>query len=230
MKDDEEAKLTNEIIEKLNQGKQDLEHSMSDLQKTVSTLKQHIVEQKEKQKLLVAFPDLNIPTEAQFESTGDIVVDMEKQLQANSIRISILEEENARLRKSLSKLKQTAQQGNLKLIPQTQLWSSPDEIPSEEGKKTICHYDTEETASLCSGYTRSPQPTASSASVAARSQRPNSMQWDKVPAVDAMRKALTNISSTPQNSGVSFYSELRRTGSSPGNRAFSAKIRKPYRK
>lgn len=42
---------------------------------------------------------------------------MEKQLQANSIRIGVLEEENARLRSALAKVKAAAEQGVLKVRP-----------------------------------------------------------------------------------------------------------------
>lgn len=40
---------------------------------------------------------------------------MEKQLQANSIRIGVLEQENARLRSALAKVKAAAEQGVLKV-------------------------------------------------------------------------------------------------------------------
>lgn len=40
---------------------------------------------------------------------------MEKQLQANSIRISVLEQENVRLRSALAKVKAAAEQGVLKV-------------------------------------------------------------------------------------------------------------------
>ncbi|XP_075625753.1 coiled-coil domain-containing protein 157 isoform X2 [Balearica regulorum gibbericeps] len=55
---------------------------------------------------------------------------MEKQLQANSIRIGVLEQENARLRSALAKVKAAAEQGVLKLVPQTQLWS---QLSSQHG-------------------------------------------------------------------------------------------------
>lgn len=49
------------------------------------------------------------------EGSGDITEDMEKQLQANSIRISILEEENSKLRASLQKLEEKSKQGPLQV-------------------------------------------------------------------------------------------------------------------
>lgn len=50
-----------------------------------------------------------------FAGTGSLTQDMEKQLQANSIRIGVLEQENARLRSALAKVKAAAEQGVLKV-------------------------------------------------------------------------------------------------------------------
>ncbi|XP_071672034.1 coiled-coil domain-containing protein 157 isoform X7 [Patagioenas fasciata] len=55
--------------------------------------------------------------------SGSVTEDMEKQLEANSIRIGVLEQENARLRSALAKVQVAAAQGVLKLIPQTHLCS-----------------------------------------------------------------------------------------------------------
>ncbi|XP_064890040.1 coiled-coil domain-containing protein 157 isoform X6 [Columba livia] len=55
--------------------------------------------------------------------SGSVTEDMEKQLEANSIRIGVLEQENTRLRSALAKVQVAAAQGVLKLIPQTQLCS-----------------------------------------------------------------------------------------------------------
>lgn len=46
-----------------------------------------------------------------FAGTGDVIEDMGKQLQANNIRINILEEENMRLRAAVVKMKEATQQG-----------------------------------------------------------------------------------------------------------------------
>nr|XP_025042940.1 coiled-coil domain-containing protein 157-like [Pelodiscus sinensis] len=58
---------------------------------------------------------------------------MAKQLQANNIRISVLEEENSRLRAARGRMKEAAQQGALRLIPQTQLWPPSSRIGSKDG-------------------------------------------------------------------------------------------------
>ncbi|XP_068557346.1 coiled-coil domain-containing protein 157 isoform X2 [Anas acuta] len=105
-----------ELLDTLQQEKQSLEQSVSELREDVSRLEQQAQELKEREKLLVFFPELHVPAETQFESTGNIAEDMEKQLQANDIRIGVLEQENTRLRAVLAKLKAAAQQGVLQLL------------------------------------------------------------------------------------------------------------------
>ncbi|CAH2294954.1 Hypothetical predicted protein [Pelobates cultripes] len=112
-----------EVVKQLQQQKQKLEKSISGTESKLRELEVDLQEQREKARLLVSYPDLNTPPV--FESTGDIAEDMDKQLQANSIRINILEEENSRLRANLSKLKEKDQLGQLRLVPQTQLWNTP---------------------------------------------------------------------------------------------------------
>ncbi|KAG8455620.1 hypothetical protein GDO86_001719 [Hymenochirus boettgeri] len=110
-----------EVVKVLQREKQSLEESISGMDKQLSDLQQTLQKQREREKLLVSYPELNPPPE--FESTGDLTEDMEKQLQANSLRITILEEENSRLRISLSKLREKSHQGPLRTVSQTQLWS-----------------------------------------------------------------------------------------------------------
>nr|XP_044987988.1 coiled-coil domain-containing protein 157 isoform X2 [Jaculus jaculus] len=114
-----------ELLQSLQQEKQELEQASTDLRLTVSELQREVAELRERERLLVAFPDLNRPTEAQIESSGDVTYDMERQVQANNIRIQVLKEENGRLQSMLTKIQEVAQQGGLKLIPQDQLWSPP---------------------------------------------------------------------------------------------------------
>lgn len=47
--------------------------------------------------------------------SGNVTDDMERQVQANDIRIRVLQEENGRLRSMLSKIREAAQQGSLKV-------------------------------------------------------------------------------------------------------------------
>lgn len=44
-----------------------------------------------------------------FQGTGSVLLDMQNQLQANIVRINILEQENTSLRSTIEKLRQTAQ-------------------------------------------------------------------------------------------------------------------------
>ncbi|XP_039081636.1 coiled-coil domain-containing protein 157 isoform X1 [Hyaena hyaena] len=114
-----------ELLQSLQQEKQGLEQSTTDLQLTISEMERELVELRERERLLVAFPDLHTPVEAQIPSSGNVTDDIEKQVQANDIRIRVLQEENGRLRSMLSKIREVAQQGSLKLIPQDQLWAPP---------------------------------------------------------------------------------------------------------
>ncbi|XP_040859619.1 coiled-coil domain-containing protein 157 isoform X2 [Ochotona curzoniae] len=114
-----------ELLQSLQQEKQDLEQTATDLQLTISELEQELGVLKERERLLVAFPDLHGPLEAQIQSSGNITDDMERQVQANGIRIRVLQEENQRLESMLSKIQEVAQQGGLKLIPQDQLQTPP---------------------------------------------------------------------------------------------------------
>ncbi|GAB1295746.1 Coiled-coil domain-containing protein 157 [Apodemus speciosus] len=114
-----------ELLQSLQQEKQDLEQVTTDLQLTISELQRQLEELKERERLLVAFPDLHQPEEAQVQSSSDVTHDMERQVQANDLRIQVLQEENKRLQSMLTKIREVAQQGGLKMVPQGQLWSPP---------------------------------------------------------------------------------------------------------
>ncbi|KAM5200325.1 coiled-coil domain-containing protein 157 isoform 2-T4 [Hipposideros larvatus] len=116
-----------ELLQSLQGEKQGLEQAMTDLQLTISELELELVELKEQERLLVTFPDLHRPVEAQVQTSGNVTDDMERQVQANNIRIRVLQEENGRLQSMLSKIREAAQQGGLKLIPQDQLWAPPSQ-------------------------------------------------------------------------------------------------------
>lgn len=47
--------------------------------------------------------------------SGNVTEDMERQVQANDVRIRVLQEENGRLQSMLSKIHEVAQQGGLKV-------------------------------------------------------------------------------------------------------------------
>ncbi|KAF1668802.1 hypothetical protein FQA23_0006420, partial [Aptenodytes patagonicus] len=108
--EEDKARLAEQLEESRERSGQQLQAQ----QANVSKLEEQARELKERERLLVFFPELHVPTEMQFESTGSLTEDMEKQLQANSIRIGVLEQENARLRSALAKVKAAAEQGVLK--------------------------------------------------------------------------------------------------------------------
>ncbi|XP_025254060.1 coiled-coil domain-containing protein 157 [Theropithecus gelada] len=134
-----------ELLQSLQREKQGLEQATMDLRLTILELERELVELRERERLLVAFPDLHQPTETQIQihggrsssvesqitcptDSGNVTDHMERQVQANDIRIQVLQEENGRLQSMLSKIREVAQQGGLKLIPQDRLWS-----PSSKG-------------------------------------------------------------------------------------------------
>ncbi|XP_054181752.1 coiled-coil domain-containing protein 157 isoform X2 [Homo sapiens] len=117
-----------ELLQSLQREKQGLEQATTDLRLTILELERELEELKERERLLVAFPDLHRPTETQIHDSGNVTDHMERQVQANDIRIRVLQEENGRLQSMLSKIREVAQQGGLKLIPQDRLWS-----PSSKG-------------------------------------------------------------------------------------------------
>ncbi|NXT90909.1 CC157 protein, partial [Anhinga rufa] len=108
--EESKARLAEQLEESQEQSGQQLRAQ----QANVSKLEEQAQELKERERLLVFFPELHVPTEMQFESTGSLTEDMEKQLQANGIRIGVLEQENVRLRSALAKVKVAAEQGVLK--------------------------------------------------------------------------------------------------------------------
>ncbi|XP_032112760.1 coiled-coil domain-containing protein 157 isoform X2 [Sapajus apella] len=134
-----------ELLQSLQREKQGLEQVTTDLRLTILELERELVELRERERLLVAFPDLHQPTETQIHGpvplgtggrssrvesqipcpidSGNVTDHMERQVQANDIRIRVLQEENGRLQSMLSKIREVAQQGGLKLIRQDQLLS-----------------------------------------------------------------------------------------------------------
>nr|XP_012619352.1 coiled-coil domain-containing protein 157 isoform X2 [Microcebus murinus] len=103
-----------ELLQSLQREKQGLEQVTTDLRLTILELERQLVELRERERLLVAFPDLHRPSEAQIQNSGNVTDDMERQVQANDIRIRVLQEENGRLQSMLSKIREVAQQGGLK--------------------------------------------------------------------------------------------------------------------
>ncbi|NXC96459.1 CC157 protein, partial [Certhia familiaris] len=102
------------LAEQLEQSQEQSGKQLQAQQANTSRLEEQAQELRERERLLVFFPDLHIPTEMQFESSGNLTEDMESQLQANNIRIKVLEQENVQLEALLAKVKAAAEQGMLK--------------------------------------------------------------------------------------------------------------------
>lgn len=65
-----EPPLPQELLQSLQREKQGLEQATADLQLTISERERELVELRERERLLVAFPDLHRPVEAQIQSRG----------------------------------------------------------------------------------------------------------------------------------------------------------------
>ncbi|NXT69081.1 CC157 protein, partial [Chaetops frenatus] len=110
--EEDKARLAEQLEQSQEQSGKQLQAQQ--LQANTSRLEEQAQELRERERLLVFFPDLHIPTEMQFESSGNLTEDMEGQLQANRIRIEVLERENGQLQALLAKVKAAAEQGVLK--------------------------------------------------------------------------------------------------------------------
>uniref|UniRef100_A0A8C4DK23 Uncharacterized protein n=1 Tax=Dicentrarchus labrax TaxID=13489 RepID=A0A8C4DK23_DICLA len=94
--------------QQLQKEKQTLETHVGELKNSVAELKEYVQTLMERERVLVAFPELS-PLQAQPQSTGNVLLDMERQLQANNIRMKVLEQENITLHTSLVKLRERTQ-------------------------------------------------------------------------------------------------------------------------
>lgn len=81
-----------------------MQESTNDLQSLIQTLEQTISKAKEQEQLLIEYPDLHGPVNAGIRGTGDLAQDMDNQVRANTVRIRLLEEQNTRLRKTITKV------------------------------------------------------------------------------------------------------------------------------
>ncbi|XP_063000340.1 coiled-coil domain-containing protein 157 [Elgaria multicarinata webbii] len=217
------------LTERAQQEKLSLEQSASQLQRTVSDLGDLIHEMKERETLLVSFPDLHIPVETQFETTGDIMEDMGKQLQANNIRISILEEENSRLRAAVAKMKEAAQQEATKLVSPTQLWiRTTAKLSYEDSERHPGH----PVIASSQGAALRPPPSRAGTGSASRnrapsshatgrgsptSQRTPSGQRPKPPTREAAQKVAFTFAC--EDTAASAYARVKGRDKAPGHTA-----------
>ncbi|XP_075289549.1 coiled-coil domain-containing protein 157-like [Opisthocomus hoazin] len=113
-----------ELLDARQREKRSLEQSVVELRANGARLEQKARELREHERLLVFFPELHRPAGTQLQSTRSVAKEMEQQVQANSVRIGVLQQENARLSAALAKLQATAQQSMLQLpcaIPSNKL-------------------------------------------------------------------------------------------------------------
>uniref|UniRef100_A0A8B9Q568 Coiled-coil domain containing 157 n=1 Tax=Apteryx owenii TaxID=8824 RepID=A0A8B9Q568_APTOW len=240
-----QLEVQQKLLDTLQREKLGLEQSISELRTNVSGLEELVQELKERERLLVSFPELHVPVETQFESkgeegvegsrqdciwfagTGSFTEDMEKQLQANSIRLSILEQENARLRAALAKVKAAAQQGVLKVRLHPTQGAPESNGVSRNPKKGAVELPS--SSSLPPSYAPSPcRPPSSQGSRdgagAHRStgkthRRPPSSQPTKPLSADPTRKAGPCLSLPAEGLVLGTHSEPRGRGSAA--RAYS---------
>ncbi|XP_048760038.2 coiled-coil domain-containing protein 157-like [Ostrea edulis] len=92
------------LVDELSVQKEELQGSIATLKSDIQQLENKLEEATEREKLLIEYPDLHGPVNPDMQGTGDIVIDMENQVKANSIRIQVLEEQNETLRNSVSKV------------------------------------------------------------------------------------------------------------------------------
>ncbi|NWX26928.1 CC157 protein, partial [Notiomystis cincta] len=118
--EEDKARLAEQLEQSREQSGKQLQAQQ--LQANTSRLEEQAQELRERERLLVFFPELHIPTEIQFESSGNLMEDMESQLQANNIRMEVLEQENVQLKALLAKVKAAAKQGVLKVSQVPQRW------------------------------------------------------------------------------------------------------------
>ncbi|KAG1951007.1 coiled-coil domain-containing protein [Pimephales promelas] len=83
--------------------KQRQQTQITELEESMSHLKEMLEEAAQRERILVAFPELS--PQAAPQTTGDVMCDMEQQLKANSLRIRVLQQENVTLSNSLDRLK-----------------------------------------------------------------------------------------------------------------------------
>ncbi|KAG5840672.1 hypothetical protein ANANG_G00191200 [Anguilla anguilla] len=124
---EERDQLNNKLAEQqalvaaVQEEKQGLQNQVEELQKNVLQLQDELLELSHRERLLVAYPELSALAHGSPQSTGDVFKDMEQQLLANSMRIRILEQQNATLCSSLGKLKEKAEHGDLRSVSPQQL-------------------------------------------------------------------------------------------------------------
>ncbi|XP_072271366.1 coiled-coil domain-containing protein 157 isoform X1 [Pyxicephalus adspersus] len=187
-----------EMVKVLQQEKITLENSVSKMTRQLTEIQGCLQEQKERERLLISYPDLHPLPE--FESSGDITEDMEKQLQANSIRISILEEENTKLRASLQKLEEKSKQEPVQVIPQTRLWTLTPNREQVSPELQLTHNNSR------SSDTKPPTPIPNSVAFTKDSESSLSLGH---PERKGSRQAVNVLTFPPENSTIAALARIK---------------------
>ncbi|ESO97771.1 hypothetical protein LOTGIDRAFT_72099, partial [Lottia gigantea] len=91
------------MMKKLVSEKDKLEKNMGETKSLIEKLEEQVKEAREREKLLVEYPDLNGPVNPDYKGTGNIMKDMENQVKANLVRVQILEHQSEGLQNSIFK-------------------------------------------------------------------------------------------------------------------------------
>lgn len=70
--------------------------------------------------------------------SSNVTHDMERQVQANDVRIQVLQEENKRLQSMLTKIREVAQQGGLKVNIRNAWIFYSERVPTRQDLR-LCH-------------------------------------------------------------------------------------------
>ena len=100
------------LLEELRSEKEKLLREVEDFETKTSELEQQLKESEEKLQLVVEFPSIDAKQTSdkatafngEAPSEAEVAQDMERQVMANNIRIMTLEEQNEKLRKSITYL------------------------------------------------------------------------------------------------------------------------------
>ncbi|XP_013063905.2 coiled-coil domain-containing protein 157-like [Biomphalaria glabrata] len=92
------------ILKNLEKEKKLLEKSLKESLATADVLKSQLEEVKERERMILEYPDLNGPINRDYQGSGDIATDMNNQIRANQIRIQLLEDQNETLTESVKKI------------------------------------------------------------------------------------------------------------------------------
>ncbi|XP_038559030.1 coiled-coil domain-containing protein 157 [Micropterus salmoides] len=124
-KEQVQAQLTQQqdLCLELQKEKQTLETHVGELKNSVAELQEYVQALRERERLLVAFPELSPLVQAQPQTTGNVLLDMEQQFRANNVRIEVLEKENTTLHTSLMKLRDRVQNNATREASPQETWS-----------------------------------------------------------------------------------------------------------